>query len=87
MRLTIIAAALAASSLSVAFSPAFAKSLSELGVDITAAGNTPAEVQTWLAALKPDTKKAVLDGCATYLNDQTDVEEQTITFCKLAVPQ
>ena len=87
MRLTIIAAALAASSLSFAFSPAFAKSLSELGVDITMAGNTPADVQKWLDALQPDTKKAVLDGCATYLKDQTDVEEQTISFCKLALPQ
>ena len=87
MRLTLIAAALAASSLSFAFSPAFAKSLSELGVDITMAGNTPADVQKWLDAQPPETKKAVLDGCATYLKDQTDVEEQTISFCKLAVPQ
>jgi len=87
MRLTIISAALAASSLAFAFSPAFAKSISELGVNITDAGNTPAEVQKYLETLAPETKKAVLDGCATYLKDQTDVEEQTITFCKLAVPQ
>jgi hypothetical protein len=86
MRLTIVAAALAAASLSVAFSPAFATTTrTELGVDITDAGNTHAQVQKFLAALHPDTRRAVIEGCKHYLSEPADVQETTISFCKLAL--
>jgi hypothetical protein len=66
MRLTIAAAALVALSLSSALSPA-AAAINELGIDISLAGNTHAEVQAYLATLNPDTRKAVLDGSSVAL--------------------
>jgi hypothetical protein len=90
MRLTIVAAALAAASLSFAFSPAFAASnaelRSELGIDITDAGNTHAQVQRFLASLEPDARRAVLDGCRHFLAEPIQAHQSTtIPFCKLAL--
>jgi hypothetical protein len=90
MRLTLVAAALAVASLSSAFSPAFAGSdstlRSELGIDITEAGNTHAEVQRFLASLEPETRRAVIDGCRHYLQEPvTARQDTTIPFCKLAL--
>jgi hypothetical protein len=90
MRLTIVAAALAVASLSSAIAPAFAGSdstlRSELGIDITDAGNTHAQVQRFLATLEPDTRRAVIDGCRTYLNEPVQARQSTtIPFCKLAL--
>lgn len=90
MRLTIIAAALAVASLASALSPAFAGSnselRSELGIDITDAGNTHAEVQKFLASLEPETRKAVLDGCRHYMQEPvTAHQDTTIPFCEKAL--
>jgi hypothetical protein len=90
MRLTIVAAALAVASLSSALSPAFAGSnselRSELGIDITEAGNTHAEVQRFLSSLEPETRRAVLDGCEHYLREPVQARQATtIPFCKLAL--
>jgi hypothetical protein len=84
MRLTIVAAALAALSLSSALSPA-AAAINELGIDISLAGNTHAEVQAYLATLNPDTRKAVLDGCRHSLQQPVQADASTINFCKLAL--
>ena len=90
MRLTLVAAALAAASLSSTFSTAFAGSnselRSELGIDITDAGNTHAEVKKFLAGLEPETRKAVLEGCRHYLEEPvTAKQDTTVPFCKLAL--
>ena len=90
MRLTIIAASLAAACLSSGFAPAFAGDdpgmRSELGIDITDAGNTHAEVKRFLAGLEPDTRRAVLDGCRYYLEQPVMAQQATtIPFCKLAL--
>ena len=90
MRLTILAAALAVASLSSALAPAFAGSnselRSELGIDITEAGNTHAEVQRFLASLEPETRKAVIDGCRHYLQEPvTAKQDTTIPFCEKAL--
>jgi hypothetical protein len=105
MRLTIVAAALAAASLSFASSPAFAahdgspsdptgagrtshqgRVAPDLGVNITLAGNTHAEVQKFLASLKPDTRRMVLAGCRHYLMQPLQPRwPETIPFCKLAL--
>jgi hypothetical protein len=90
MRLTIVAAALAVATLSSAIAPALAGSdstlRSELGIDITDAGNTHAEVQRFLATLEPETRRAVLDGCEHYLKEPVQARQPTtIPFCKLAL--
>lgn len=105
MRLTIVAAALAAAALSLAFSPAFAahdgspsdptgqggtshqgRVATDLGVNITLAGNTHAEVQRFLAKLKPDTRQLVLAGCRHYLAEPVQTRwPETITFCEKAL--
>jgi hypothetical protein len=90
MRLTLVAAALAVASLSSALSPAFAGSnselRSELGIDITEAGNTHAEVQKFLAALEPETRRAVIEGCRHFLQEPvTAKQDTTVPFCKLAL--
>ena len=85
MRTTLVAAALAAASLSFVLSPALANPVSELGIDITAAGNSHAEVQKFLEKLQPDTRRSVIDGCRYYLKEPATVQEQTIAFCKLAL--
>jgi hypothetical protein len=105
MRLTIFAAALAAVSLSLAFSPAFAahdgspsdptgsgqtahwgKVATDLGVNITLAGNTQVEVQRFLAKLKPDTRQLVLAGCRHYLKEPVQAKwPATIPFCEKAL--
>jgi hypothetical protein len=58
----------------------------DLGVNITMAGNTHAEVQRFLASLKPDTRQLVLAGCRHYLMQPVQTKwAATIPFCKLAV--
>jgi hypothetical protein len=90
MRLTLVAAALAVASLSSAFSPAFAGSdselRSELGINITDAGNNHAEVQRFLAKLEPDTRRAVLEGCRHYMQHPVTAHQSTtIPFCEKAL--
>jgi hypothetical protein len=93
MRLTILAAALAVASLSSALAPAFAAEAgtsspirSELGIDITDAGNTHAQVQRFLASLQPDARRAVLEGCRHYLQEPVTAEQSTtIPFCEKAL--
>jgi hypothetical protein len=82
MRLITLAAAVSAAMLSL--SPASAR-ISELGIDLTLAGNTRAEVQKYLATLHPDTRKAVLDGCRHFLAEPVQAQAETINFCKLAL--
>ena len=104
MRLAIVAAALAATSLSLAFTSAFAAHngspsdptgagrvahqghlAPDLGVDVTLAGNNHAEVERFLAKLKPDTRQMVLAGCRHYLTEPAQARwPETITFCRLA---
>jgi hypothetical protein len=58
----------------------------DLGVNITLAGNTPAEVQRFLAALAPDTRRMVLAGCRHYLMEPEQTKwAATIPFCKKAL--
>ena len=94
MRLTTVAAALAAISLSSNFSPAFADTTDiwQLGVDTSGAGNTHAEVQKFLKGLQPEARQAVVDGCKHILQAPEDAQnrsamgnEHTIEFCKLAL--
>jgi|EndMetStandDraft_8_1072994.scaffolds.fasta_scaffold173410_2 hypothetical protein len=93
MRLTILAAALAVASLSSSFAPAFAAEAgtsspirSELGVDISDAGNTHAEVRRFLASLEPETRRAVIEGCRHFLKEPVTAEQSTtIPFCEKAL--
>jgi hypothetical protein len=58
----------------------------DLGVNITLAGDTPAEVQQFLDKLKPETRQLVLAGCRHYLREPVQVKwPQTIPFCKMAL--
>ena len=58
----------------------------DLGINITMAGNTPAEVQRFLAALAPDTRRMVLAGCRHFLAQPVQTQwPATIPFCKLAL--
>jgi hypothetical protein len=58
----------------------------DLGVNITLAGNTHAEVQKFLASLKPDTRQLVLAGCRHYLMQPVQTKwAATIPFCKKAL--
>jgi hypothetical protein len=58
----------------------------DLGVNITLAGNTHAEVQKFLAKLKPDTRQLVLAGCRHYLMEPVQTRwPETITFCEKAL--
>jgi hypothetical protein len=84
MRLTIVAAALAAASLLSAFPPAIAADL-ELGVDVTYAGKTHAEVRNFLTTLEPEARRSVIDGCHHFLQEPAQVQEHTISFCKLVL--
>ena len=92
MRLTTVAAALAAVSLSSAFSPAFADVVDnwQMGVNTSNAGNTHAEVQRFLTTLEPEARRAVIDGCRHYLTHPEDAQtagrsaahsERTLKFC------
>ena len=84
MRLNTLASAISVAILSLSISPALAR-ISELGVDITLAGNTHAEVQKYLASLDADTRKAVIDGCRHVLKEPVQAQAETIKFCKLAL--
>jgi len=87
MRRTIIAAALAAASLSFAFVPAMASNppdpgTTDLGVDISSVQLTPAGVHGFLSNLDPQTRQDVEAACGTYQRYPDSADSvQTLTFC------
>jgi hypothetical protein len=58
----------------------------DLGVTVTWAGKTHAEVERFLASLAPDTRQLVLDGCHHYLRQPTQARQpSTVPFCERAL--
>jgi hypothetical protein len=58
----------------------------DLGVNVTWAGQTRADVQRFLASLEPDTRRAVLEGCEHYLREPVQARQATtVPFCRLAL--
>jgi hypothetical protein len=92
MRGMILAAALAAASLSLAVAPALANTspadpgTADLGVDIANVQLTPSGVHGFLSSLDPQTRTDVQAACGTYdtYPDSAD-STQTIRFCRDAM--
>jgi hypothetical protein len=87
MRRIIVAAALAAASLSFAVAPALASNppdpgTTDLGVDISNVRLTPAGVHAFLAGLDAPTRQAVEAACGTYQRYPDSADSiQTLDFC------
>jgi hypothetical protein len=97
MRRIILAAALAAASVSYALAPAaFAETadpsatfgtgpdpagVDELGVNITGVNLTPSGVQAFFAQQSPETQREIMNACHTYDTHPTGAGEQTLSFC------
>ncbi len=90
MRRLIMAAALAAASMSFALAPAFANNnpgVDDLGVDISSVTLTPTGVHSFLSSLAPDARRAVETACVNYTKNgaSAGVGEQTLAFCSDAL--
>jgi hypothetical protein len=90
----IITAAIAALSLSFAAAPVLAAPAddntsyarnADLGIDVSKAGSTPAEVHAYLSTLNPEAQRMVIGGCQTALAQPETVQNTTVTFCQLAL--
>ncbi len=87
MRGMILAAALAAASLSFAVAPALASNspalgTTDLGVNISSVQLTPAGVHGFLSTLDPQTRQDVEAACGTYQRYPDSADSiQTLTFC------
>jgi hypothetical protein len=58
----------------------------DLGIDIGSAGRTNASIQEYLAALPPETQRAIMNGCEHYMLYPSSVQSpDTLPFCRVAV--
>jgi hypothetical protein len=101
MRRLILAAALAAASVSLILSPASAASMASatgertdnfsnagvdtLGVDVSSVPATRDAVHKFLSSLAPDARRAVEAACAYDTRQPAGIDSQTIAFCELAM--
>ena len=97
MRRLILAAALAAASVSFALAPAFADDtdttpatvgsspdsagVDDLGIDISGVMLTPSGVHAFISQLAPETRRAVEDACTTDMRYPQGIGEATLAFC------
>jgi hypothetical protein len=58
-----------------------------LGIDISTAGDNPAEVHQFLGTLASDTRREVLGGCETILSGPADTAANVVSFCENATDQ
>jgi hypothetical protein len=86
MRRLILAAALAAASMSYALAPAaYAEDpplgVESLGIDLSGVNISPAGVHTYLAQQTPAERRALEDACQNYNAHPAGVDEATLAFC------
>lgn len=59
--------------------------MSAIGVDISNAGTTPAQIHQFIASLAPETQKAVLGGCQTVASYPAGIAPNVVLFCDNAL--
>ncbi|HVY19271.1 MAG TPA: hypothetical protein VHA70_04205 [Bauldia sp.] len=92
MRRLILAAALAAASMSYALAPAAyaeavgnneadAAGVDTLGIDLTGVNISPAGVHAYMAQQSPRERRVIENACSTYDTHPTMAGEETLAFC------
>ena len=56
--------------------------MATLGLDITGAGNTPADVHSFVAGLSTDQQSGIKNGCQSIATNPTNANPAVVSFCQ-----